>query len=364
MAIPRLPPFVAYGLTLGALACGGNDLALPTDVPATQIEMVQGNGQQGPPGAPLADPLIVRVTDSTGAPLAGQTVTWMVNGGGGAVDPDTVQSNAEGLAFAEWILGPSPGLNVVEAQVPGSDAITFTATGKSGGSGDGGGGGDGAQPTRIAPVEGDGQSAVAGSPVAIRPAVQVTDSAGDPAPGVTVTFVVTAGGGSLQGSTQTTGSDGIARVGRWTLGGAPGTNTLEARSGSLDGSPVIFTADATAPAPQGAVDRLVYRFPPPQQAKKDQPFAVKVALVDKNGDVVPLDGILIYLGLFPEGSETPRNQLLNGNRFQSTVAGLATFELSITEKGRYRLRALTDDLPELGPHGPEPWLYSYVFEVK
>jgi hypothetical protein len=46
------------------------------------------------------------------------------------------------------------------------------------------------------------------------------------------------------------------------------------------------------------------------------------------------------------------------------VDGLATFELSITENGKYRLRALTDDLPELGPHGPEPWLYSYVFEVK
>jgi hypothetical protein len=123
-------------------------------------------------------------------------------------------------------------------------------------------------------------------------------------------------------------------------------------------------ATAPAPEPQGEVDRLVYRFPPPRQAKHNTPFAVKVALVDKNGDVVPLDGILIYLGLFPEGSETPRNQLLNGNRFQSTVDGLATFELSITEKGRYRLRALTDDLPELGPHGPEPWLYSYVFEVK
>jgi hypothetical protein len=364
MPTPRLLSLLAYGLPLGALACGGNDLALPNDIPVTQIEMVQGDSQQGPPGAPLPEPLIVRVTDSTGTPLADQNVTWAVNGGGGAVDPVTATSNAEGLAFAEWILGPSPGLNVAEAQVPGADAITFTAMARATGSGGGDGGGDGGQPARIAQVEGDGQTAEAGSPVPVRPAVQVTDSAGAPVAGVTVTFSVTGGGGSVQGSTQSTGSDGIARVGRWTLGGAPGTNTLEARSGSLAGSPVLFTAEGTAPAPPAAVDRLVYRFPPPRQAKKDQPFAVKVALVDKNGDVVPLDGILIYLGLFPEGSETPRNQLLNGNRFQSTVAGMATFELSITEKGSYRLRALTDDLPELGPHGPEPWLYSYVFEVK
>jgi Bacterial Ig-like domain (group 1) len=360
MPTPRVLSLLAYGLSLGALACGSNDLALPNDIPVTQIEMVQGDSQQGPPGAPLPEPLIVRVTDSTGTPLADQNVIWAVNGGGGAVDPVTATSNAEGLAFAEWILGPSPGLNVVEAQVPGSDAITFTAVART----IGGGGGAGGQPARIAQVEGDGQTAKAGSPVPVRPAVQVTDSAGEPVPGVTVTFAVTGGGGSVAGSTQNTGSDGIARVGRWTLGELAGTNTLEARSGSLAGSPVVFTAEGTAPAPPPAVDRLVYRFPPPRQAKKNQPFAVKVALVDKNGDVVPLDGILIYLGLFPEGSETPRNQLLNGNRFQSTVAGLATFELSVTEKGSYRLRALTDDLPELGPHGPEPWLYSYVFEVK
>jgi hypothetical protein len=351
-------------LALGALACGGSDVALPTDVPTAQIEMVQGDDQQGIAGAPLPDPLIVRVTDSSGTPLAGQSVTWTVNGGGGAIDPVAAASNAEGLAFAEWILGPAPGLNVVEAQVAGADAITFTATARSGeGGGDGGGGDSAGVPARIAELEGDGQTAEAGSPVPIRPAVQVTDSAGAPAAGVMVTFAVTGGGGTVGGSTQTTGTDGIARVGRWTLG-QPGINTLEARSEGLAGSPVTFTADATEPAPQAEVDRLVYRFPPPQQAKKDQPFAVKVALVDANGDVVPLDGILIYLGLFPEGSETPRNQLLNGNRFQSTVDGMATFELSITERGRYRLRALTDDLPELGPHGPEPWLYSYVFEVK
>src|SRR5919107_1742774 len=356
--MPTLRTRLLLFLSAGALACGSSDLALPTDVPSARIEMVQGDDQKGLPGPPLPDPLIVRVTDSTGAPMAGQSVTWTVNGGGGAVDPVTAASNAEGLAFAEWILGPSPGLNVVEAQVPGADAITFTATAKTSGGGGGGGddGGDGgsAVPARIASVQGDGQNAPTGSPVPVRPAVQVTDSSGEPVAGATVTFVVTAGGGTVEGSTQTTGSDGIARVGRWTLGATPGTNTLEARSGSLTGSPVVFTAEATAPPPEPQVDRLVYRFPPPRQAKKDQPFAVKVALVDKNGEVVPLDGILIYLGLFPEGSANPRNQLLNGNRFVSTVDGLATFTLSITEKGEYRLRALTDDLPELGPHGPEP----------
>lgn len=339
-------------------ACGGNNLSLPTDSPAPQIVMVQGDDQVGRAGKALANPLIVRVTDADGNPLADQPVSWAVNAGQGAVDPITASSNADGLAFATWILGPVPGLNEVEAKVGGSDAVTFSATGQAGG----GGSGPDDEPARIEAVEGDGQTAPTGTPVPTAPEVLVTDTAGNPAAGVVVTFVVTGGGGAVEGETQTTGADGKARVGRWTLGEAPGSNTLEARAGTLEGSPVVFTADAIAAAPQ--VDRLVYRFPPPQQAKQDQPFAVKVALVDADGNVVPLDGILVYLGLFPEGSATPNNQLVDGSRFESTVAGLATFEISITRKGKYRLRALTDDLPELGPHGPEPWLYSYVFEVK
>lgn len=347
---------------MAVLACGGSDLALPTEAPGAQVEMVQGDDQVGQPGAPLEDPLIVRVTDSAGTPLAGQPVTWAVDGGGGAIDPVTSSSNAEGLAFAEWILGPVPGLNVVEAQIPGTGAVTFTATARAAG----GGGDTGAVPAQIAAVEGDGQTAEAGTSVALRPAVRVTDSAGDPVAGITVTFAVTSGGGSLEGATRTTGSDGMARVSRWTLGTTAGTNTMEARSGSLAGSPVVFTATATAPAaePAAQVDRLVYRFPPGEHVKVNEFFPIKVALVDADGDVVPLNGILVYLGLFPENSETPTNQAIDGSRFESTVDGIATFEIAITRKGKYRLRALTDDLPELGPHGPEPWLYSYLFEVK
>lgn len=345
-------------LPLAVAACGGNDLSLPSEAPSAQIAMVQGDEQVGRVGAPLGDPLIVRVTDLDGTPLAGQPVSWTVDGGGGAVDPVSASSNGEGLAFAQWILGPDPGPNVVEARIA-ADTVIFSATARS----DGGGGGDGdGGAARIVAIQGDGQTAETGTPVAVAPAVRVTDSADNPAAGVAVDFVVTMGDGSVVGASQTTGTDGVAQVGRWTLGDEPGENVLEARAGSLEGSPVVFTAQATGSEPQ--VNRLVYRFPPPQHAKLNQPFAVKVALVDADGNVVPLDGILIYLGLFPEGSASPNNQLVDGSRFESTVDGLATFEMSITKEGKYRLRALTDDLPELGPHGPEPWLFSYVFDVK
>jgi hypothetical protein len=79
---------------------------------------------------------------------------------------------------------------------------------------------------------------------------------------------------------------------------------------------------------------------------------------------VPLSGIFIYLGLFKEGQDTPSNDLVGGEQFENTRDGVAVFDISIERAGRYRLRALTDDLPELGPHGPEPWLYSEVFEIE
>jgi hypothetical protein len=211
-------------------------------------------------------------------------------------------------------------------------------------------------------VAGAGQTAPAGSKVPVRPAVRVTDAQGDPVQGVTVTFAVTGGGGTVDDPVRTTGSDGIARSGNWTLGPTPGSNTLEARAGSLQGSPVVFTAEGTAqPAPQ--IDRLVYQVSP-HDVRKGESFRVSVALVDRTGAVVPLDGIVIYLGLFPKGSDVPANQRLDGERYVASVDGVSTFDISIEKKGTYRLRALTDDLPELGPHGPEPFLYSDPFEVR
>jgi hypothetical protein len=192
--------------------------------------------------------------------------------------------------------------------------------------------------------------------------VRVTDAQGAPVKGVTVTFAVTGGGGSVDDPVRTTGDDGIARSGNWTLGPTPGSNTLEARAGSLEGSPVAFTAQGTAePAPQ--VDRLVFQVAP-HDVRKGESFRVAVALVDRNGDVVPLDGIVIYLGLFPEGVDVPVNNRLAGNRFGTSVNGVSTFDVSVEKKGNYRLRALTDDLPELGPHGPMPFLFSELFAVE
>ena len=113
----------------------------------------------------------------------------------------------------------------------------------------------------------------------------------------------------------------------------------------------------------GEVERLSFVVPP-SDGEENESFAVEVALVDADAHVVPLSGIFIYVDLFPEGADAPVNQRLRGERFENTEEGMATLDLAVEKKGRYRLRVLTDDLPELGPHGPEPYLFSDVFEVE
>lgn len=97
-------------------------------------------------------------------------------------------------------------------------------------------------PAEVAAVAGNGQTAPIGSAVPIRPAVRVTDAAGSPVGGVSVSFSVTAGGGSVAGSPATTDANGLATVGNWTLGNSVGSNALSAQVAALPA--VTFTATA------------------------------------------------------------------------------------------------------------------------
>jgi hypothetical protein len=336
-----------------ALGCGGGDLVLPSDGGPATVEIVEGDGQVARAGSPLADSLVVRLADQGGKGVRGRTVSWIVSSGGGSVTPGAVTTDADGLAAAQWILGPSPGPNTLNAFVSGVGQVTFTAMA----SGGGGGGGGGA--TTLELIEGNDQRAPVGKRVPVQPAVRVIDATGEPVAGYDVTFAVTGGGGTVGHAVETTNGDGIART-DWTLGPAAGTNTLEAQAGSLQGSPVVFTAEATSSG--GGVDHFVFQVQP-HDVRRDERFTVEVAMVDAGGAVVPLSGIVVYLGLFQEGSDAPSNGLLVGERFQPSQGGVAGFNLAVTKKGHYRFRVLTDDLPSLGPHGPEPYVFSSAFDV-
>jgi plastocyanin len=100
--------------------------------------------------------------------------------------------------------------------------------------------------TTIVPLAGQQQSGTVGQPVGVSPAVRVTDGLNNPVANVTITFEVIRGGGSVSEGEQTTGADGVATLGGWTLGTAPGLNGLLATAPGLEGSAVSFTAVARA----------------------------------------------------------------------------------------------------------------------
>jgi hypothetical protein len=113
---------------------------------------------------------------------------------------------------------------------------------------------------------GTAQSAETGNAVAVAPAVVVKDGSGNVLPGLTVSFVVTAGGGSVANATTTTNAQGIATAGSWKMG-SEGTNAVEARVGSL--APVRFTATSLAKAPIASAYSIAVRYltvtPTPRQ---------------------------------------------------------------------------------------------------
>jgi hypothetical protein len=279
--------------------------------------------------------------------VEGQHVGLQANGS----DVDLIQpsdlTGADGIATGS-LSSATPGTKIVSATVDDSVQLNQTAqvTVMAG---------PGPQPTMDL-LEGAVQSAPAGVPVPVPPAVRLTNGQGQPIPGVVVRFVVTGGGGSVNGPDQTTGSDGIARVGAWILGPATGLNTLEARADSVQGSPVVFTAQGTASS--SAVDHFVFQIQPPRRLEKDKEFTMQVALADAAGNVVPLNGVVIYVDLFRQGREHPSNTRVLGDRFRETQNGAAVFDLRVTEdENAYRFRALSDDLPQLGP------VFSREFDV-
>jgi len=196
-----------------------------------------GNAQSGTVGAALSTAISVVVRAAgTGSLASGATVFWVDSGDGSIVASS--QTNGSGVASATWTLGTFAGTQRVTATVAGGGSVTFTATATA------------AAAATIAAVSVVDQSAATSTAVGVDPSVRVSDVYGNPVSGVSVTWAVASGGGSVDdtGGT-TTGSDGLATVTSWTLGASVGANSLTATSAGLTGSPVTFTASATAAAP-------------------------------------------------------------------------------------------------------------------
>ncbi len=110
---------LATGVSAIALACGGG-----TD-PGAEGTLTKaapsGDGQSGPAGSTLPEPLRVIVMQN-GAPVAGRTVGWSVLASGGSVTPGTSTTGADGIATTSVTLPPFAATSGVRALASGISA--------------------------------------------------------------------------------------------------------------------------------------------------------------------------------------------------------------------------------------------------
>ncbi len=174
------------------------------------------------PGAIVSDSIRVLVTNTAGAPVGGARVLFAATGGAGSVSPAVAISSANGLAATQWTLGAKAGPNSASATVVDTSntalsfvqhsPVTFAVTSY----------------LALSAVAGDQQTGQILSSLPISPAVKLVDSLGKPRVGVPITFSPT-NDGRVAFPTVSTGADGVASPGTWTLGDVPGVQTLVAR---------------------------------------------------------------------------------------------------------------------------------------
>ena len=200
---------------------------------ATSLEVFSGDNQTGLAGEALTNPFVVEIRDQNGNPLGGVTVTFTISAGGASLSDTSVDTGANGLAQSTLTLGSDPGTNTVEVSAEGiSQMPVFSAEATL----------PPPMPTALSIISGDNQTSLTGETLMNPFVVEVRDQYGDPMEGVTVTFTVTAGDGTLSTITATTDANGQAEI-TLTLGSDPGTNTVDF---SVEGIAEIVAVNAVA----------------------------------------------------------------------------------------------------------------------
>lgn len=228
------------GETLGTVhleaTAGGLSALASAEAFATPdaLEIVAGDGQSGPALQPLPEAPAVRLLDAVGLALPGRTVTFTVGDGGGALSGSaTTQrtTGSGGIATAPpWTLGPDSEAQTLVASSSGVGSVTFDATA------------DLSAPASLVVIGGTGQSGEPGETLGTPIEVKLTDLAGDPVPGASVSW---SGDGSVGSASSETDADGRAQA-TWTVGSSTGTQTLVIATGGLQ---TTVTAEVTAAPP-------------------------------------------------------------------------------------------------------------------
>jgi adhesin/invasin len=206
----------------------------------TQLIITAGDNQSAPVNRPVPIAPQVRVVDAAGNGVVDIPVTFTIGSGDGSVIVGNVVTGSDGRAtVGAWILGTTLGLHTLVASAPNLGQVTFTATATGGAA------------ASMQPISLVSQPGIAGQAATSIPSVVVRDAQGNPVAGVTVTFSVTAGGGTVTGGTVVTDASGVATATSWTFGVTAGLNTVTASAAGLPS--VIFSSTTTGIPTQVAV---------------------------------------------------------------------------------------------------------------
>lgn len=235
----------AFTTHVTATGFSGEPLVFVSNALSSRLVIVTQPGAIATSGTPLNPQPVLQLTDADGNPIAqaGVSVTVQISSGAGTLGgTTTATSDGAGLVtFTDLVIsGPAGVRTLIFAADAFASAVSSPVALGVG------------APASIEGVAGEGQNAAVGTAVPVSPAVLVKDGSGNPVAGIPVHFAAKSGGGSVTGGDQITGADGIATVGKWTLGSKVGPNTLEGSIGTsgVTGNPVTFHATAQA----GALD--------------------------------------------------------------------------------------------------------------
>ncbi len=209
-------------------------------LPASRVMVTSGDGQTGTAGAALAQPFAVQVLASDGVGVGGVSVAFSASASGATVSPVSATTDAQGHASTSMKLGKLAGAQVFTATVTGLNPTSVNATATRG------------DATVITIVSGDAQVDTAGRTLRQPLVVRVTDTNGNAASGVGVTWSRVSGSGTLSAATSTTDAQGQTQA-TYTLGNGSGTDVVRAAITAQPASGVDFTLTTRPRAPSRVV---------------------------------------------------------------------------------------------------------------
>jgi hypothetical protein len=301
--------------------------ATATERPAVALAFGQQPSETGA-GAAITPAVTVKAIDDKGAVVAGFAGAVTI-----ALDANPTSATLGGTLSVDAIAGIATFSNLTVSKTGAGYTLKASATGLTAVTSntftiD-------QTPTGLSLNAGGGQTAAIRSTLS-QIVVKVADADGVGVAGVTVTFAVASGGGSLVVDNGVTDADGLARA-TWTLGNTVGTQSITATSSGLAGSPLTINATATA---LPATTLVFVQQPTAAVTNAAISPAVTVKAVDADGNVATG-----FTGNVSVAFETANGATLGGTTTMAAVAGVATFSnLSVNLAGSYKLTATATGL--------------------